>query len=191
MSRLSRKVYRLSSLVLLRKFTTAKTSLKKWNHAVSKFIAIIPCLSICQMSASGLYLSLKKKESKNGCMAFTSSASSWKEEVRQFCFAVVQRRQEQKRDARGKSLFCQSNPIAFLPVFLLSLYMYVWIHRHYDNKKPLNLKPILLVTMLLWKAESTWLCIERVSVRRGNGRRVRTADGLRREIVNKWVKINK
>ena len=53
------------------------------------------------------------------------------------------------RDARAKSLFCQSNPIAFLPVLLLSLYMHVWIHGHHENKKPLNFKPILPVTMLL------------------------------------------
>ena len=74
----------------------------------------------------GLYLSLKKKESKNGCMVFTSSASSLKEEVRQFRVVVVQRRQEKKRGERAKSLFYQSNPIAFLPVLLLSLNMFIF-----------------------------------------------------------------
>ena len=55
-----------------------------------------------------------------------------------FRFEVVQRRQEKRRDARAKSLFCQSNPILlFLPVLLLSLHVC------------LDPWPILQVTMLL------------------------------------------
>ena len=53
------------------------------------------------------------------------------------------------RDARAKSSLYQSNPIAFFPVLLLSLITYdvcldPWLPQ---EKKPLNLKPILLVTM--------------------------------------------
>ena len=40
----------------------------------------------------GLYLTLKKKESKNGCVVFTSLASSWKLEFRQF--RVIPRQQK-------------------------------------------------------------------------------------------------
>ena len=36
-----------------------------------------------------------------------------------------------------------------------SPYMYVWIHGYHGNKKALNLKLILLATMLLQKGEST------------------------------------
>ena len=55
-----------------------------------------------------------------------------------FRFEVVQRRQEKRRDARAKSLFCQSNPYStFLPVLLLSLHVC------------LDPWPILQVTMLL------------------------------------------
>ena len=54
---------------------------------------------------------------------------------------------KKRRDPRAKSLFCQSNLILLFCGSCCCPYMYVWIHGH--NKKPLNLKPILLVTMLL------------------------------------------
>ena len=111
-------------------------------------------------TVGGLYLSLKKKESKNGCVVFTSLASSWKLEFRQFRVMVMQQWQEKRHDAGAKWLFCQPNPTAFWPVLLLSLH--VWILGYHGNKKALNLKLILLATMLLCKAESTWLCSERV-----------------------------
>ena len=43
-------------------------------------------------------------------------ASSTKREFRHFHVVVVQRRQINERDARAKSLFCQSKPIALLPL---------------------------------------------------------------------------
>ena len=43
-------------------------------------------------------------------------ASSTKREFRHFHVVVVQRRQISERDARAKSLFCQSKPIALLPL---------------------------------------------------------------------------
>ena len=45
-----------------------------------------------------------------------------------FRFEVVQRRQEKRRDARAKSLFCQSNPILLFCRSCCCRYMYVWIH---------------------------------------------------------------
>ena len=112
-------------------------------------------------AVGGLYLSLKKKESKNGCVVFTSLASSWKLEFRQFRVMVMQQWQEKRHDARAKWLFCQPNPTAFLLVLVLSLHVCLdpWLPR---QQKALNLKLILLATMLLCKAESTWLCYERV-----------------------------
>ena len=48
---------------------------------------------------------------------------STKREIRHFNVVVVKQRQrnvQKKRDARAKLLFCQSNPIAFLPFSLPS-----------------------------------------------------------------------
>ena len=43
-------------------------------------------------------------------------ASPTKREFRHFHVVVVQRRQINERDARAKLLFCQSKPIALLPL---------------------------------------------------------------------------
>ena len=58
--------------------TVAKTFLKKWIHADSKFVALIPCRSICQMLVGF------------STLVFTSSS---KHEIRKFHVVVVQRGQ--------------------------------------------------------------------------------------------------
>ena len=58
--------------------TVAKTFLKKWIHAVSNFVALIPYRSICQMLVDF------------STLVFTSSS---KDEIRKFHVVVVQRGQ--------------------------------------------------------------------------------------------------
>ena len=95
--------------------TAAKTFFKKWIYTtVSKFIALIPCCSICQiwgqflaMNSKGLYLA------ENSCLEFTSSR---KREIRHFHVVVVQRRE---RNLHKSKMHVQSWCFAYL---ILSLF---------------------------------------------------------------------
>ena len=73
-----------------------------------------------KLNSKRLYQSSgKEKETRHG-LVFTPST---KRETRHFHVVVVQRRQrnvKNKCDARAKLLFCQSEPIAFLPFSLTS-----------------------------------------------------------------------
>ena len=67
-----------------------------------------------ELNSKGLYQS-SGEEKQSSCLVFPSST---KREFRHFHVVVVQRRLrnvQKKRDARAKSLFCLSKPIAFFP----------------------------------------------------------------------------
>ena len=102
--------------------TVAKTFLKKWIHAVSNFVALIPYRSICQMLVDF------------STLVFTSSS---KDEIRKFHVVVVQRGQINlhRRDSfvlliQTYCLFCF---LPFLP-FLLPSSLFVklpWLVKLY------------------------------------------------------------
>ena len=95
--------------------------------AASVFIGYIPSPSIRQMVAIFLELNSKRLYQSSGiekerrCPVFTSST---KREIRHFhvsCSrAPTAMKCTKKRVARAKLLFCQSKPIAFLPISLPS-----------------------------------------------------------------------
>ena len=69
-----------------------------------------------ELDFKGVYQSSEKKKKESCCLVFPSST---KPENRMFHVVVVQRRLRNVQRTRAKLLFCQSNPIAFLPFSLL------------------------------------------------------------------------
>ena len=105
----------------------AKRSLKKWDLAVSNFIAIIPPHSNCQILAScprvefiRAVSKLKKffKKNENLRLVFTSLVKRRKRkfDVLVVC-TVTAKKCSKKRDAHAKLLFCLVNPLPFLTFF--------------------------------------------------------------------------
>ena len=88
------------------------------------------------------------------------SSTTFETGLRQFHVMVVQRRQEKN------VMDVQSHCFAKLSLLLFCWscccpYMYVWIHGHHTKNPEFEGDPAL-VTISLWKAQSTWLCNERV-----------------------------
>ena len=92
-------------------------------------------------NVGGLYLSSKRKNQKMVAWCSRPWRPLENKKLGSFALYSCNNGKKKRHDAHAKFLFCQSNPIAFLPD--------VWIHGYRENKKPLNLKSILLAAMLL------------------------------------------
>ena len=116
--------------------TARKTSLKKWIHAASNFIALISSRFIRQMLTIflGVEYQSSGKEKESCCLVFPSST---KREIRYFHDVVLQRRQENVQKTVIHVQSCSSKPIAFLPFplpsSLLKFPIYVRLGRFHSS----------------------------------------------------------
>ena len=101
-----------------------QSSFKKWVCAASNFIILISTLFIGNFFRSWMLkdciISPKANGKENGCHVFSSPLQTWNWDVSHHSCAVTARKCTKTHVASAELMFCQSEPVAFLPFSLSS-----------------------------------------------------------------------